>query len=124
MTHSIGFVGLGQMGMPIAGRLLVAGHRVLAFDQRDAARAQLEAAGGEWAASPRVIADRCSIVLVSLPTPEAVEAVVFGADGLAHGSELQVFVDLSTTGPQAAQKVAAGLAERGSHDDDESLFVK
>ena len=113
MTQFIGFVGLGQMGMPIARRLLAAGHRVLAFDLRGETRAALEAAGGEWAASPRAIADRCAIVLASMPTPDAVEAVVFGPDGLAQGRELQLFVDLSTTGPLAAQKVAAGLAEKG-----------
>jgi 3-hydroxyisobutyrate dehydrogenase-like beta-hydroxyacid dehydrogenase len=114
MSQALGFVGLGQMGMPIAKRLLAAGHRVLAFDLRDEARALLEAAGGEWAASPRAIADRCAIVLVSLPTPQAVEAVTFGPEGLVHGRELRVFVDLSTTGPAAAQKIAAGLAERGA----------
>jgi 3-hydroxyisobutyrate dehydrogenase-like beta-hydroxyacid dehydrogenase len=113
MSQSIGFVGLGQMGMPIAKRLLAAGHRVTAFDQREETRALLEAAGGEWAASPQIIADQCPVVFVSLPTPEAVEAVVFGPEGLVHGRELKVYVDLSTTGPATAQKIAAGLAERG-----------
>ena len=113
MRKSIGFVGLGQMGMPIVRRLLAAGHRVLAHDLREDARAALEAAGGEWAASPRAIADRSATVMVSLPTPQAVESVVFGADGLAGGRELRLYVDLSTTGPLVARKVAAGLAERG-----------
>ena len=113
MTQSLGFVGLGQMGMPIARRLLAAGHRVYAHDLRDETRAAIEAAGGEWAASPRAVADRCAIVMVSLPTPQAVEDVVFGSEGLVHGREMQVYLDLSTTGPVAAQKIAAGLAERG-----------
>lgn len=101
------------MGRPIAGRLLAAGHRVVAYDRRAEPRADIEIAGGEWAASPRAVAERCAVVMVSLPTPEAVEAVVFGDDGLVHGGSMRVYVDLSTTGPIAAQKVAAGLAKRG-----------
>lgn len=113
MTRSIGFVGLGQMGLPIAQRLLAAGHAVVAFDRRAETRAAIAAAGGAWADSPRAVADRCALVMVSLPTPEVVEAVALGADGLVHGRELRTYVDLSTTGPVVAQKVAAGLAPHG-----------
>ena len=113
MTRCIGFVGLGQMGLPIAKRLLAAGHRIVAFDRRDEVRPELEAVGGEWATSPRVIADRCPLVMVSLPTPAAVEAVALGDDGLIHGHEMKMYVDLSTTGPVMAAKVAAALRRFG-----------
>lgn len=112
MSQYIGFVGLGQMGLPIARRLLAAGHRVVACDRRPEPRAAIEAAGGEWADSPRAVADRCAVVMISLPTPQVVEAVALGADGLVHGSAIRTCVDLSTTGPIIAQKVAAALAER------------
>ena len=113
MSQSIGFVGLGQMGLPIARRLLAAGHGVVACDQRPQPRAAIEAAGGEWADSPRAVADRCAVVMVSLPTPQVVEAVTLGAEGLVHGGAIRTCVDLSTTGPIVARKVAAALAERG-----------
>lgn len=113
MTGPIGFIGLGQMGMPIAMRLLAAGHKLVAFDLREEARAAIERAGAEWGASPRAVADRCTVVMVSLPTPEAVHTVVFGHDGLVGGLELELYVDLSTTGPVAAREVAEGLAAHG-----------
>lgn len=113
MSTALGFVGLGQMGMPIARRLLSAGHVVHAFDQRISVRADWEAAGGVWADSPRAVADVCPTVMVSLPTPEAVEAVVAGPEGLVHGRAIQVFVDLSTSGPQAAQQMAKHFAAQG-----------
>lgn len=111
--HTIGFVGLGQMGMPIARRMLAAGHPVMGFDQREQTRSALEAAGGTWALSAREIADQCHTVMVSLPTPAAVEAVVFGEHGLVHGTAMHVLVDLSTTGPQAAQDIAQRLSTKG-----------
>ena len=112
MGDKIGFVGLGNMGLPIAVRLLAGGHRVIGCDTREEPRQAFAAAGGEWAASPRDVADQCAIVMVSLPTPAAVEAVALGADGLLHGREMRLYVDLSTTGPQMAKKVAAALAPR------------
>lgn len=113
MTALIGFVGLGQMGLPIAKRLLAAGHRVLACDRRTEPRAAIEASGGEWADGPRAVAARCALVMVSLPTPDIVEAVALGSDGLVHGGAMRTYVDLSTTGPVVAQKVAMGLAPHG-----------
>ena len=112
MGNKIGFVGLGNMGLPIAARLLAAGHRVIGCDTREDPRHAFTAAGGEWAASPREVADQCAIVMVSLPTPAAVEAVALGPDGLVHGREMTLYADLSTTGPQMAKKVAAALAPR------------
>jgi len=53
------------------------------------------------------------VVLASLPTPDVVTAVALGEQGLAQGSAVRIVVDLSTTGPEASEHVAAGLAERG-----------
>jgi 3-hydroxyisobutyrate dehydrogenase-like beta-hydroxyacid dehydrogenase len=113
MGTPLGFVGLGQMGLPIVRRLLGAGHGVLACDRRPEPRAALEAAGGQWAGSPREVADRCETVLVSLPTPQVVRAVALEAGGLAQGRAIRTYVDLSTTGPIVAREVAQGLGARG-----------
>ncbi len=101
------------MGLPIAARLLAGGHRLLACDRRPEPRVALEAAGGEWAESPRAVAERCAVVLLSLPTPQVVEAVALGDDGLVRGAAIRTCVDLSTTGPIVARRVALALAERG-----------
>lgn len=113
MSAEIGLIGLGQMGLPIARRLLAAGHVVVAHDLRDGVRAVFEAAGGTWATSVHAVADRCALVLASLPTPAIVEAVALGEQGLVHGRAIRRFADLSTTGPIVARRVAQGLGARG-----------
>lgn len=111
-AQPIGFVGLGSIGLPMATRLVDAGHRVVGCDARAAVRQTFGARGGEIATTPREVADRCPVVMVCLPTPAAVETVALGADGLAHGALMKRYLDLSTTGPLVAKRVAAALAER------------
>jgi 3-hydroxyisobutyrate dehydrogenase-like beta-hydroxyacid dehydrogenase len=113
VTTPIGFVGLGQMGGPMARRLLAAGYGLVVHDVRAEAMAALVAAGAEDARSPAEVAGRAEVVLVSLPTPEVVREVALGADGLIRGRALRTYVDLSTTGQAVAAEVAEALAERG-----------
>ncbi len=109
----IGFIGVGKMGAPMAGRLLDAGHRVHVFDARKEAIAALVGKGALSAASPADVASKTETVLVSLPTPDIVKQVALGAAGIAAGKTVKTYVDLSTTGPRVAQEVAAALAEKG-----------
>ncbi|MEO3758252.1 NAD(P)-dependent oxidoreductase [Mycobacterium sp. B14F4] len=106
----IGFIGLGNMGFPVAGRLVAAGHRVVVFDTRDSVVDRAVAAGAERGASARDVADRVGTVMASLPTPEASETVVAA---VARGTRIERFIDLSTVGSPAAQRNHALLAERG-----------
>ena len=94
-------------------RLLDAGHMVCVFDTDPAAVEALVGSGAERAASVADVAARASVVLVSLPTPAIVEAVVLGPGGLAAGSAVKVIVDLSTSGPAASARIAGALAEKG-----------
>ena len=112
-TETIGFIGIGKMGMPMASRLLAAGHRVVAFDIDRQALDALAAKGAESAASPAAVASRAEIVMTSLPHPDVVREVALGASGVIAGSMRRLFVDLSTTGPRMAGLIAAALAERG-----------
>jgi 3-hydroxyisobutyrate dehydrogenase-like beta-hydroxyacid dehydrogenase len=107
-----GFIGLGRMGGAMARRLLDAGHRVTVYDPAAAASAALAAHGAEVAPSARAVADAVPVVFLSLPTPQIVTEVVLGAQGIREGSSLKVCVDLSTSGPETAVKLAAGLGER------------
>lgn len=84
------------------------------FDRDDAAVSALVDSGAEAATNPREVADRCEIVFVSLPTPQIVEAVVLGEDGLSGGASLRTIVDLSTSGPSAAASIAGRLAPTGT----------
>ena len=107
-----GFIGLGRMGGAMARRLLAAGHQVVVHDPSPAAAEALATQGATVAASARAVADAAPVVFLSLPNPQIVEDVVLGAQGIREGKRLQVCVDLSTSGPQTAMKLAAGLAER------------
>ncbi|MNT11997.1 2-(hydroxymethyl)glutarate dehydrogenase [compost metagenome] len=71
------------------------------------------ARGAKVAKSVREVADTASIVLVSLPTPDIVRAVVAGPEGLSGGERIRLYVDLSTTGPMVAKEIGALLAGRG-----------
>ncbi len=113
MGEELGFVGLGNMGGPMAGRLIDAGHRLAVYDIRDEAMAPLIARGATRMNSSRAVADASDIVFFSLPEPKDVEGEALGPAGVAAGQRAKIFVDLSTTGPRTTARVVAGLTERG-----------
>jgi 3-hydroxyisobutyrate dehydrogenase-like beta-hydroxyacid dehydrogenase len=108
----LGFIGLGRMGGPMASRLIDAGYRLCVHDSSPEATKPLAARGAAVASSPRDVASQARVVLMSLPTPPVVQDVALGAQGIADGTAVATVIDLSTTGPGVAAKVAAGLAER------------
>lgn len=112
MTETIGFIGLGRMGGPMAGRLLDAGHSLIVHDIRDEAVAALTARGAVSAATPGAVASLAETVMVSLPTPDIVKEVALGHNGVVAGGKVKALVDLSTSGPDMAREVAHGLAVR------------
>ncbi len=110
--QTIGFIGLGRMGGPMAGRLLDAGHTLHLYDTSKKALEPLLARGVTSHSSPAGVAAVAPLVLLSLPTPDIVQAVALGEQGLAQGKVVKTVIDLSTTGPRVAAIVAAGLAEK------------
>ena len=112
MGDTLGFIGIGKMGLPIATRLLEAGYALVVHDTRPEASAPLMSRGAVRAGSPADVASQAETVLMSLPSPEIVEAVALGAKGIAAGTKVKRVVDLSTIGPRMAKKVGAALAER------------
>jgi 3-hydroxyisobutyrate dehydrogenase-like beta-hydroxyacid dehydrogenase len=113
MADVIGFVGLGRMGNPIGGRLLDAGYRLVVNDTRVDAIEALGGLGATPATSPSEVASAADTVLLSLPTPDVVESVVLGESGVAQGSRVRTIVDLSTTGPRTAKRIAEKLSGTG-----------
>lgn len=109
----IGFVGLGNMGFPMMGRLLGGGHEVLVCDMRSEVVDAAVALGARAVMSPKEIADQVDTVLASLPSLDASVAVASGRDGVVNGARVRRFVDLSTVGSRTAQTIAEALAGRG-----------
>ena len=108
---TVGFIGLGKMGSPIARRLIEGGSRVLLHDlSRDAVQALVEA-GGHAAETPQAVASRAAMVFTCLPDLAAIEQVVLGSQGLVRGEAVEALIDLSTTGPQFARDLNAALAK-------------
>jgi 3-hydroxyisobutyrate dehydrogenase-like beta-hydroxyacid dehydrogenase len=108
-----GFIGLGNMGRPMASRLMDAGSSLVVFDTRDGAADYFVDRGATRAGSVADLASRVDTVFLSLPTPPIVEKVALENGGLASGTALKRVVDLSTTGPRMAATLAKALAERG-----------
>ncbi len=111
--ETLGIIGTGRMGGPMAGRLMDAGYSLVVYDTLSEAMQPLLERGAQQAKSPADVASRAEIVLASLPTPDIVKTAALGADGISSGNMARIVIDLSTTGPGAAKLVAEGLKARG-----------
>jgi 3-hydroxyisobutyrate dehydrogenase-like beta-hydroxyacid dehydrogenase len=108
----IGFIGLGNMGFPMARRLIEARHQLVVFDQRTQTMDKLVALGAQAASSPKDVADRAETVMASLPSLQASLDVATGKDGVIEGKCVRRFVDLSTVGSHMAVRIHDLLAKR------------
>jgi 3-hydroxyisobutyrate dehydrogenase-like beta-hydroxyacid dehydrogenase len=108
----IGFIGLGNMGFPMACRLIEKNHDVIAFDTSGAALDRIVALGADPASSARDVADRTETVMASLPSPVASLEVATGSTGVIEGSRVKRYVDLSTVGSPTAVQIHDLLAKR------------
>ena len=112
---TVGFIGLGVMGKPMARQVLAAGHEVIVHNRSPQAVDELVSEGATAASGPADLASRCDTVITVLPSDTEVLEVILGdggvLEGLAAGSAI---VDMSTTKPQTATAVgqrceAAGI---------------
>ncbi|QWD63453.1 3-hydroxyisobutyrate dehydrogenase [Polynucleobacter sp. MWH-UH2A] len=110
----IGFIGLGNMGLPMAINLLKAGHEVNGFDLVQAQIDAFAAAGGNVTKSANTTADGADIVISMLPASRHVEGLYLGESGLlAHANPKTLLIDCSTISPKVAQAVAAQAKAKG-----------
>lgn len=112
---TIGFVGLGTMGRPMAACVAKAGFPLIIYDVNDTAAA---AVAGEMdahvAATPKAVAEACRIVITMVPGGEDVRAAALGPDGLAEGfADGSVLIDMSSSAPTGTVALAEELAARG-----------
>lgn len=114
MEKVVGIVGVGIMGGAMARNLLKDGFRVIAYDLSPAALDAIVQAGGEAAGSPREVAERTRIMIVSLPSIAALKSAVEGNDGLmTAGGEGQIVIECSTMPLDAKQQAYEALEKRG-----------
>jgi 3-hydroxyisobutyrate dehydrogenase-like beta-hydroxyacid dehydrogenase len=112
---SIGFIGLGKMGVPMMIRLISSNRQVHVFDIDQAALKNAVAAGGSAAESVHDIANQCDIVMLSLPTPQIVSSVVTHSSGLISGERVHTIIDFSTIGARASKTIAEQAFSRGKN---------
>ena len=110
--QTLGFVGVGRMGGPMASRLLDAGHSLCVFDTNPEVVGPLVARGAATATSAEEVASKAEVVFMSLPTPLIVQNVSLGEKGVLRGSRVKTLIDLSTTGPSVAGVVARAAGDR------------
>ena len=114
MMARIGFVGLGNMGLPMALNLVKAGHEVTGFDLDADQVAALTQAGGRSATSAGDAARAGEVVVTMLPSGREVSALYLGDDGLlAAAARDTLFIDSSTIDVETARKVAAAAEDAG-----------
>ena len=106
----IGYLGVGNMGQPMAGKLLDAGHELWIYDVREDAMRPLLERQARRATSPKELADICDTVIVSLPTLEIFWHALSGPDGLLAGKALTTLVNTSTVGGPFVRKVETECA--------------
>lgn len=113
---TVGYIGLGTMGAPMALNLLKAGYRVVVNDIRREAAAVHVQSGAIWADTPRALAEQCEIVFSCLPSLDAIETVALGEDGVCAGVRpATAFFEMSTSTRELVKRLHASFAERGAH---------
>jgi 3-hydroxyisobutyrate dehydrogenase len=115
MSDQIGFIGLGNMGVPMAGRLIDAGHALVVHDVRPEAARPLLARGATWADSPAEVGAAARTVITILPTSREVREVLLGAKGLLAALRPgSLVLEMTSADPSATRELEREVAARGS----------
>jgi len=112
---TIGFIGTGIMGLPMAQNLLKAGHTLLLSDHHSTPPASLTESGAQVLHSPKAVAEAAEFIIVMLPDTPYVDTVLFGENGIAQGtSEGKVVIDMSSISPSATKVFAEKINATGA----------
>lgn len=109
----IGFVGLGIMGRSMAGHLLAAGHPLRVYNRSPGAAQALAAQGAVACASPAEVAQGSDVVITMVGHPQDVEQVWSGPQGILSTARDALLIDMTTSSPGLAERLAAQAAQRG-----------
>lgn len=114
--ETVGFIGLGNMGMGMAGNIQKADYPLVVYDIRDTATAPFVAQGARRVGSPAEVASQSDVTFTSLPGPKEVEAVATGQDGILQGIKAGgIYVDLSTSRPTLIRRLEPLFRQKGAH---------
>ena len=114
MSDTVGFIGLGVMGRPMAKHILAKGYAVVAYNRSRMAVDDLVAAGAVAAASPADVARRATILITMVPDTPDVERVIEGEGGILEGLQAgTVLIDMSSISPATTRRLAQVVAARG-----------
>jgi 3-hydroxyisobutyrate dehydrogenase len=115
MSSRVAFIGLGIMGLPMAGHLLAAGHTLVVHNRTKSKADALIARGAKWADSPAEAARGADVVFICVTDTPDVEAVVLGPRGVLEAARAgMLVVDHSTISPSATRRFAEALAGKGA----------
>ncbi len=109
----IGYLGVGNMGLPMAGRLLDAGHELWIYDVRDEAMRPLLDRQARRTATPKELADSCDTVAISLPTLAIFRRALEGPNGLLSGKAMKTLINTCTVGSPFVREIAELCAATG-----------
>jgi 3-hydroxyisobutyrate dehydrogenase len=110
----IGFIGLGNMGLPMAVNLIKAGHQVEGVDINPAAVAKVKEAGGAGGDAAKSVASRCDVVITMLPAGQHVRDAYLGPSGIIENANAgTLLIDSSTIDVETARVVAAAAEKKG-----------
>jgi len=113
--QKVGFIGLGNLGTPMARNIQRAGFPMVVFDVNEGATRPLLEGGARLAASPGEVAAASEVILSSVPGPPEVEQVALGSEGIVTGiSEGDVYVDLSTSRPSLIREIGSVFDAKGA----------
>jgi len=114
MKPSVGFIGLGLMGRPMAANLLKAGHELTVWNRTASVADHLVSQGAKLAATPRDLAAASKFIFTIVSDPPALESVLWGKDGVFAGMKRgSVLIESSTVSPGLEKRAAASAAEVG-----------
>jgi 2-hydroxy-3-oxopropionate reductase len=115
LAETVGFIGLGIMGKPMAKNLMEAGYELVVHNRSPEKAEELAAEGATAAGSPREVAEGCDVVITMLPDSPQVEEVLAGEGGVFAGvREGALIVDMSTISPVVTESLAASAKEKGA----------
>lgn len=111
--QTIGFIGTGVMGKSMASHLMKAGYPLYVYTRTKEKADELIQQGAKWASTPAEMAKSCDIVITMVGYPKDVENIYLNEDGLvAHAKEGSYLIDMTTSSPQLAQRIAKAAAEK------------
>ncbi|WP_028393027.1 NAD(P)-dependent oxidoreductase [Bacillus cihuensis] len=115
-TAKVGFIGTGVMGKSMVSNLLRAGFNVTVYNRTKEKAADLLKDGASWADSPKELAKQTNVIISIVGYPSDVEEIYLGEEGIIHFAEVNtILIDMTTSTPTLAQKIAACAKEKGMY---------